>query len=234
MKMTLLEMVQNILNDMDSDSVNSIDDTEEAIQVALIIKTTYERLITKQDWPFLRTLTALTGLGDTARPTTMLMPENMGKLFWVKYDKQTITYLPPEEFKHLLDSRTEQAGVVDSNGYTLTGNPLFWTTFDDQHIVFDGYDSDVESTLQTSKSVVYATVYPTWTHTDSAIPTLPAKFFPTLLADAKGTAFLALKQQANNKEEAIAKTGRSQMQKEAWRADHGESAYNNKINYGRR
>lgn len=234
MKKTLLEIVQNILNDMDSDSVNSIDDTEESQQVALIVRTTYEWLITKQDWPFLRTLTAFTALGDTSNPTKMRMPENMGKVFWVKYNKKDVTYLPPEEFKYILDTRTVTTGVVDSNGFIINNDPTYWTTYDDDYVVFDAYDSDTESTLQQSKCAVYATVYPAWTHTDSFTPALPAKLFPTLIADAKGTAFLVKKQQANSKEESKARTGRSQMQKEAHRADHGESTYNQKINFGRK
>ena len=40
MKMTLLEMVQNILSDMDSEEINSLSDSNEAEQVALVIKTT--------------------------------------------------------------------------------------------------------------------------------------------------------------------------------------------------
>ena len=41
MKMTLIELVQDVLNDLDSDEVNHIDDTIEAQQVAQIIKTSY-------------------------------------------------------------------------------------------------------------------------------------------------------------------------------------------------
>ncbi len=41
MKYTLLEIVQEILSDMDSDEVNSIDDTTESEQVATIVKSTY-------------------------------------------------------------------------------------------------------------------------------------------------------------------------------------------------
>ena len=41
MKFTLLEMVQEILSDMDSDEVDSIEDTVEAEQVATIVRSTY-------------------------------------------------------------------------------------------------------------------------------------------------------------------------------------------------
>jgi len=37
MKMTLLEMVQNILSDMDSEEINSISDSNEAEQIAKVI-----------------------------------------------------------------------------------------------------------------------------------------------------------------------------------------------------
>lgn len=233
-KLTLLEMTQSILNDMDSDSVNSIDDSEESIQVALIVKTSYYKLMARQDWPFLRSLTTLTGLGDTANPTKMLIPETVSKLLWIRYDGERVTYMPPDQFKELIDNREVQTGVIDANGYIINADPQYWTTYDDTYVVFDGYDSAAETTLQTANTAVYCVVDPTWTHTDSFTPTMPAKMFPLLLAEAKSSCFLALKQQANAKEENYAKTTRSQMQKEAWRADAGESTYNSNINYGRK
>lgn len=45
MKMTLLEMVQDILSIGDGDVVNSVSDTEEAEQVSLIIRDTYFQLL---------------------------------------------------------------------------------------------------------------------------------------------------------------------------------------------
>ena len=40
-KKNLLEIVQNILSDMDSQEVNSISDSIEAMQVAQIVETTF-------------------------------------------------------------------------------------------------------------------------------------------------------------------------------------------------
>jgi len=52
-KLTLLEMTQDIMSDMDSDDVNSINDSVEALQVAQIIKTTYYNIIDGKNYAFL-------------------------------------------------------------------------------------------------------------------------------------------------------------------------------------
>jgi hypothetical protein len=44
-KMTLLEMTQSILSAMDSDPVDSIDETVESIQVADIVKESFTNLL---------------------------------------------------------------------------------------------------------------------------------------------------------------------------------------------
>jgi len=49
-KLTVLDMVQDVLSDMDSDEVSSIDDTVEAMQVAQIIKTAFYEVINDGDW----------------------------------------------------------------------------------------------------------------------------------------------------------------------------------------
>lgn len=49
-KMNLLELVQDILNDLNADNVNSIDDTIESQQVAQIVKSTYFALMHVRNW----------------------------------------------------------------------------------------------------------------------------------------------------------------------------------------
>ena len=51
--MTLLEIVQDILSDMDSDEVNSINDSVESLQVAQIVKTAYYNIVDGKDYPWL-------------------------------------------------------------------------------------------------------------------------------------------------------------------------------------
>lgn len=234
-KLTLLGMVQDILNDMDSDPANSIDDTEESLQVAQIVKTAYFKLASRRDdWPFLKTLTTLTGLGDVTNPTKMQFPTNLNKVYWIKYNKKSVQYLEPEEFKKMVDERTAQTGVVNSSGYIINADPQYWTTYDDDFVFFDGRNSAVDTTLQASKSAVYGILVPSWNHVDGFVPTLPEKMFPILLADAKGTAFLALKQQANAKEEDFARRGMARAQNTAYRNDKGEPTTNKGVSYGRK
>jgi hypothetical protein len=234
MKLTLLDMTQSILSAMDADEVSAIDETLEAIQVADLVKEAYFDLMGQRDWPHLRTLSALEGLGDVNNPTRMRMPSNMNKVFWIKYNKKDVAYLSPEEFTHVIDKRVAQAGVIDSNGYGLNEDPSYWTTYDDDYVVFDGRNSLVDNTLQQSKCKVYGTVAPSWSHTNTFIPDLPDKFFPTLLAEAKAQAFVNLKQQANVREERKAQRGRVIMRNESWRNENGEAKYNTRVNYGRR
>ena len=233
MKLSLLDMTQNILSALDSDEVSSIDETVEAVQVAELVKESYFDLMAQRDWPFLRQLYALEGLGDLNNPTKMRMPENSNKVFWIKYNKSDVEWKSPEEFTYIIDNRVALANVVDSNGFIINRDPLYWTSYDDKFVVFDAVDKAVENTLVGSKTKVYGTVAPTWQHVDTFIPNLPDKFFPTLLAEAKSQAFANLKQQINAREENKAKKGKITMRNESWRNENGEAKYNRKVNYGR-
>ncbi|CAB4170036.1 hypothetical protein UFOVP1528_46 [uncultured Caudovirales phage] len=234
MKLTLLEMTQSILNVLESDEVNSISDTEESLMVANIVKESYFDLITVRDWPFLGTLTTLTALGDTDNPTKMRIPVGVNKIDWVKYNKKDVTFLEPKDFKDMIDLRNVADDNIDANGYITNRDPLYWTSYDDDYIYFDSYDITDDDTLYESKSSMFGYTIPTWTHVDEFIPLLPDKMFPTLLADAKGTAFLVLKQQGNSKEESKARKGKIRFQNEAWRNENGEKGSYHNINTGRK
>lgn len=233
-KMTVLEMTQNILAAMDSDNVNSIDDTQEATDVAEFIKEAYFSILSESDdWPFLRTLSALDGLGDTDNPTKMEIPEDVNKIKWVKYNKKDVTYIKPKDFKDMLDLRV-QSDNVDENGFATNQDPVYWTTYDDHYVIFDGYNSDVESTLTTGNSTIYCAVAPAWTHDNEYTPNLPEKFFPFLLAEAKASCFLNIKQQGNNREERKANRGRNVMATHARKEENGDTKTNKNIDYGRK
>ena len=226
MKMTLLELVADVLNDMDSDEVNSIDDTTESEQVAQIIKTTYYAMISNRLWPHLRRGIQITSFSDKALPTHMRIQDEIQELNFINYDSAKvddvrkrylkIKYLTPDEFLHKTnqenDSLPEVDVVEDPSGIDVIVRndraPQWYTSFDDSVVVFDSYDSEIDTTLQESKVQAQAYVVPSWSATDSFIPDLPDNAFIALLEEAKSKAMFKLKQMVDSKAEQEA--GRQQ------------------------
>ncbi|CAH9015059.1 head completion adaptor [Vibrio phage 468E53-1] len=248
MKMTFLEMVQDIHNDLDLDLINSIDDTVESQQVAQIIKTTYFAMMSNRNWPHLRKTIQFIASNTTQRPTHMTVPEGMKELEFVNYNCQkegetrlrykAIKWLEPDSFlikANALNTDADNTQVVnDPTGVQLVIKtdkaPEFFTSFDDKTLVFDSFDSDVENTLQVSKCQCMAYMMPNWTHSDSAIPDLPAEAFISLLEEAKSKASLKLKQSADNKAEQESVRQRNWLSRKAWKVNGGIQY----PNYGRK
>lgn len=248
LRKTLLEIVQKVLSSMDSDYVNSINDTVEALQVAEIVQEVYENLIVEIDIPTNELIAPLEALGDTSHPNYMKLTDDMSTINWIKYDSRSatdtdvqlkkITYMEPGKFHDHISYRNESSdnitAVTDFNGTKLlidtTRNPKYWTSFDDTYIIFDSYDAAIDTTLQASKSVVSTSKFKDFTITDSFIPDLPDRYFPLLQSEAKAQAFAELKQVSNNKAERTSRTQRVKLQKDKQRtgADHAYNAYGRK------
>jgi hypothetical protein len=225
MQMTLLDITQDILSDMSSDNVNSINDTEESLQVARIVRTTFFEIISGADWPHLKEMFQLTALGDANKPTHMRLPTSISKVETIRYNMSIngqvewgdVKFVDAEYFLEYVSrydsSSTSNQLVTDITGIQFAVSksdmPSIWTSFDDDYIVFNGYNNTVDGTLQQSKTLCTGYREATFTLTDNAIPDMPAKMFSLLLAEAKSTCFNALKQQPNAKEEQRVRRQRS-------------------------
>lgn len=241
MKMTLLELVQDILNDMDSDEVNSITDTQEAVQVAQIVKTTYLEMMTRRggDWAHLRKLANLESIADNARPNYLKLPENLSRIDFINYDValdtetrikyRRIDYISPSEFLETSNSlNTDNANVTsvtDFGGivYAIQNDraPTKYTSFDDEYVVFNSYDSVKETTMQGIHSQAQIYLLPTWSAVDAAIPDLPPLAFPALLAEAKSVAMAKLKQMPDLKAEQQSIRGQRMLANDNFRLGGG-------------
>lgn len=248
MKLTLLDMVQDILSEMDSDEVNSIDDTPEAGQIVQILKNCYFEMISNRNWPHLKKLTTLEHSGDLSKPTHLKLPENIKELDYFNYNKAKITdkaqvnysevrFLYPDDFLRYCSNRrtTDNIRIVKDYGGTdliikTNQAPEYWTSFDDVYLVCDSYDSAADDTLKAAKTQAMIVRNPSWRTQDDFIPELPAEAFSAYLAEAKSTAFFALKQMMNEKVEAKAQRQQRWLSRKAWQA-HGGVRYQN---YGRR
>lgn len=199
-KLTLLEMVQDILSSMQCDSVSDIGETQDAEDVEKIIRAEYNALMAKDDWAHLKTATNLTAVGDSTKPTLMQVPTDVAEIEGVRYNKitstetaprwETVEYLTPAEFMALMYERSTDNSSVSSyitaDGQSIlyynNQAPQFYTSFDDNYLVFDAIDTGVDTTLQSSKTIAEVIKTPTWTVDNAFIPDLPGRMFPTLLA----------------------------------------------------
>ena len=87
MKFTLLEIVQDILNDISGDEVDSISDTTEATQIANIVRSTYFHLVSQKDLIEHKTYFTLEETSATT-PTLMTLPADIIKVYWLDYDQK--------------------------------------------------------------------------------------------------------------------------------------------------
>jgi hypothetical protein len=248
MKLSLLDIVQSVLNALDSDEVNSISDTVESQQVALIVRDCYYELTSNRNWPLQRRLIQLEGLSDLDKPNYLRAPTIMKELLFFKYEEhkedQTRTvwtevkYKEPDAFLRFVSGRntdnTNVVSITDFSGSTLpvfnNYPPQYWTSFDDKHIVTDSYNVAVEDTLQGSKTQCLAYMSPQWVHEDDAIPDLPDEAFALLVEESKSTAAVQLKQSADQKAEQKAARQNRWLARKAWQV-HGGIEY---PNYGRK
>ncbi len=247
-KLTLLEIVQDILSDMTSDVINSIDDTEEAMQVAQIVKSTFMAMMSNRNWPHTRRLVNLIASTDSDRPTHMTLDEEIKEMISVYYDKkkngetrllyQEVKWKDPDDFLRYTNIRNSDNSnvqvVTDPSGVVLLilndRAPSYYTSFDDATLVFDSWDSDVENTLQASKTQARAYVTPTFEMSDTYIPDLPEEAFSAFLEESKSRCQFKLHSVQDIKSEQEATRQQRWLSRKAWKVKGGLQY----PNYGRK
>lgn len=226
MKYTLLELVQTVLSSTDGEEVNSIDDTVESSQIVEIIKTVYNDIVTRGDVASTKVLFTLTSSGDGSKPVLMTKPSGIANIDYIKYDCQDvddtdpiwedIRYLPINDFidrvHHFSPSESNVGSMtVSVDAYNITFNyitdqaPSYYTVIEDDTLIFDSYDSAVDSTLQSSKTIGYGTKSVIFTRQDAWVPELQPDQFALLLHEAKALAWMEQKQVEHSKAERSAR-----------------------------
>ena len=174
MKLTLLRVVQDTCRAMQGFNVDSIFETDESEDIAYIAERMYYHLVQRfNNIGWTGAVGTLEGLGDTTRPTHMRIPENVQRIqdSLIQYNQakandgatvfyKNVEYVEPEYFLRISANR------VDGNDNTLVVNdpsgvefvvltdqaPTYCTSFDQEYIVFDSYDSEEDTTLQQTKT----------------------------------------------------------------------------------
>jgi len=246
-RMSLLEIVQRTLDAMNHDNVNSISDTIESRQISEEARVVYYELMDREDWPHLIKLLPLEPSPDLDHPNYMKIPVDVVRIDEIRYEAtgqddtrrqfRVVKYLNPNDFLDLVYMRnsddTNTIEVQDFDGATLlildNAAPTYWTTFDDEYIVFDSYDAAMSDTLLEAKSSALAKVISTWTTADTFIPDMPDHMFSTYLAEVTAAAFTYWKQGQSIKDEQRAARGIARLRKDARKI----TATWSKANYGK-
>lgn len=256
-KRTLLEMVKSIMSDMDSDAISSINDTVEALQVASTIRDVYEQLITDTSIPEDQSLGQLDAINLTDFPGSfnyMVIPADVSDMYWLQYDIR-LNPSDPQTFKDLdfYDPHTfinyVNRNVAGDDTMLVTDpasgfqyyipklvSPRYYTVFQDLYVAVDAVNTLIDTTRSdATKTNAMFQFVPSWTMTDGFIPALDDNMFPLLLAEAKSTCFVNIKQQANPKVDKQARTQSVRLQDHKYKS---KAAQKNRTgsagpNYGR-
>lgn len=145
-----------------------------------------------------------------------------------------VTILPNQQFLDITNAFNPNESNVDSFTFNDTSNnfpgnftfyykddrqPFYCTFLSDFYVVFDSFDSAVDSTLQQSKTMALGQIIPRWEMTDTFIPNIDETQIPLLLNEAKSLAFFELKQTLHSKAEQESKRHWSSIQKDKSKAD---------------
>jgi hypothetical protein len=178
----------------------------------------------------------------------MTLAEEVISVEWVKYDirknvgdpirYRDINYKCPEDFLvYVMErdaSKSNMQTVIDYNGTPLIIQtdvaPTYYTSFDDERLVFDSFDQNVDSTLQHSKTQVFGYAEPVFLLQDDFVPDLPAKVFPYFVNESKSIAFLKIKEVFSQKDEQHATRQKGWLSREKHRVGGGVKY----PNYGRK
>lgn len=219
MRRTLLDLTQEILSSLDSDEVNSISDTVESYQVAVLLRGVYYDLATDLGLLEHETTFGLLASADPLKPVTMTIPSNVTRVHNISYDHKELAETTPDyrlvKFMKMDDFLKMMQGLRESDSdiltYTFEGDngdtfsaicrtdkhPEWFTSYNNSTILFDSYDAGIETILQQNKTLCYGSVYPTFQLVDEFEPDLDPTQFSLFLNRAKVRAFAELKQVQN-------------------------------------
>lgn len=234
MKYTLLEVNQAVLASMDSDEIDSIDDTTESRQVTLLIRNVYMDIVDRADLPEDFTLFRLAET-TSSTPTVMTVPTDISKILWIKYNTETeddtdmsytdMVYVPKYEFLSNMFRLRESSDTVGTFTKTIDSDtinflyrtdtaPTCYTTYDDNTLVFDSLDTEVDTHLTADKTTCYGKKVVIFTSTDTfEFPKLDEPQHQLLLNESKALAWAELRQTQHMKAERQAGRGWTKLQK---------------------
>jgi hypothetical protein len=181
MKLTLLEIVQDMLVATDSENVTDVGETEDAGMCVNIANREFERLISKFRWRHTRAfgkLVVRTNKHEMNLATTdiAINPETL------YYAGDRVSYMTPALFLALMLARNTSDSNITEVGnikvYT-DRNPQYFTSFNDEVLIFDAYPNSSGLVANDTDCIVYNAPTSRLT-TNNEYFDLPPQAFPAL------------------------------------------------------
>ncbi len=245
-KRTILKLVQDLGAGINSDEIDTLDETIEATDIATLLSQTLQEVLDRKTWEFMkgkvRQLDARAG-GSTEL-NTLTIPTDVTRITCLKYrdnnDKfRELTYMQACEFIELVQSRdaTESniTAIDNADGVALnvdtTVAPQYWTSFDEETITFDAYDSTSGTGNLIADSVIIADVMPVTDFTDPvAVLNIPERMETLVFNEALVTCNYRLRQIRDPRADRIARRQGISLREN----EHKTKKDKKVIRYGRR
>lgn len=245
MSMTLQEMAERVAAFCNASHIDSINDTDEAMRIATIIKETYESMILSQEIQTALELFTLQSVSQESAKTSLILPETALTLDIVKYTNKhgklySPIYMEPMDFiEHSLErdvTADNVETVVDVNsGVTFNifndRDPQYYTIMAGRYVVFDSYNADIENTIQGRHCVAYGHTMPVFELEDTFIPDLQEQQFPVLISRAKVAADMELRNNFNQVEHDKGKKMALNITNDSKSFTRGNTRWNNRITF---
>lgn len=240
MRYTLLELVKRILEAMESDEVSDINETVESVSVANIVKECYFDIVGRLNMDEQEGLFKLDASGDNTKPVLMYIPSTVSRIKWLQYNKEDLTFPNYTDLRFVSNAEyiSMQSGLdstdttIDQITVSINGQnyvfhyrnnrlPSYYTIFDERLVLFDGYDSTIETTLTQVRTLGFGSLVPEFLFQNDFVPDLDPRQFQLLLQESKATAFTELKQVENPR--ANAKVRRNEILAQKQKSDNDPS-----------
>lgn len=164
-KYTLLELVQEVSREIGDKERIGLDEDLRVNDIANICINVLEGICTRRQWEFLRDRIVV----PTATPskTGVTTPDTVVRVNGVKYKVGTqykeLCYLLPEDFLRMTDNNVNNTEpvVVAGGGTIYVANnkaPSYYTSFNEEELVFDSYDSTVSAGIVAANVQIWADI----------------------------------------------------------------------------
>ena len=220
-KRTILKLVQDLGEGINTDEIDSLTETEEVIRIVNILEQTLKEVLDRKTWEFMkdkvRQLDAR--LPGSNQLNTLLIPVDVVHINCLRYKDDNgkfydVQYLQACDFIAKLQSRTAPQTdvdvIVNSDGVALnTKNdivPRYWTSFDEETITFDAYNLASGNGNLIADSVIIADVMPVTDFTDPlAVLNIPERMETLVFNEALVTCNYRIRQIRDPRADRIAR-----------------------------